>query len=65
MALPQPNFPRISEGFVLLAQGFQLLDNLPAVAQGNQLLHALNEINHNITALRGDIQRLETKLDTA
>jgi hypothetical protein len=69
--LPQPDFTVISDGFNLLSEQFQRCRNLPAVQGGDHLLQALEALNTNftalredVTAMRGDVRDLGTRLDT-
>ncbi|RPB13387.1 hypothetical protein P167DRAFT_535093 [Morchella conica CCBAS932] len=62
MAAQQPNFANASQHLHAVANEFNLIPNIPAIQQGNQILGVLQQILANIQQARGDIQQVEVRL---
>ncbi|KAH8145745.1 uncharacterized protein LAJ45_10222 [Morchella importuna] len=65
MAVRQPNFANAAQYLHAVANEVNLIPNIPAIQQGNQVLGVLQQIQANIQQIKADVQQIRTNLQQA
>ncbi|SPN99600.1 uncharacterized protein DNG_02452 [Cephalotrichum gorgonifer] len=63
MDLQQPNFEEIADEIHRFGDGIRLCANLPAIAGGNEILQALNNMAQQFLEMRQEMQALGRRVD--
>ena len=65
MAAQQPNFANAAQYLHALANEANLIPNIPAIQQWNQILGVLQQIQANIQQIPKNLQQMDVRLQAA